>query len=144
MAKQYTLGKNERLKSRKLIQQLFSKGKSFSIFPFKVYYLITGDEDRSKQDRPPTRFNVQFGIGVSGKIFKKAFERNRIKRLAREAFRLQKEELKNAMARKSLQLYVFMIYTGKELPDFAITKEKVGVILKKLVKIINESSSPGP
>ena len=74
MAKQFTLGKNERLKSRKQIEQLFDSGKSFTIFPFKVYYFLS---PLTTQDSRLTTF---FGVGVSGKNFKKAVDRNRIKR----------------------------------------------------------------
>ena len=135
MAKKFSLGRNERLKSRKQIEQLFSDGKSFPLSPFRVYYrlipIIT--------DSPS---NLQFGAGVSGKNFKRAVDRNRIKRLTREAYRLQKIQLQEILRQKRLQLNLFFIYTGKELPGFSMTKEKVNVILNKMIKIVNESNSP--
>jgi ribonuclease P protein component len=137
VAKKFTLGKNERLKSRKQIEQLFSEGKNFPLSPFRIYYrlipIIT--------DSPS---NLQFGAGVSGKNFKKAVDRNRIKRLTREAYRLQKSQLHQALKQKNLRLNIFFIYTGKELPEFSIMKEKVTVILDKLTKIVDENNSPTP
>jgi ribonuclease P protein component len=136
VARQFTLGKKERLKSRKQIEQLFSKGKKFPLTPFRIYYLVTPLITNSSS-------SLQFGAGVSGKNFKRAVDRNRIKRLTREAYRLQKTPLQEATMEKKLQLNIFFIYTSRELPGFNIVKEKVNVILNKLTTIINENNSPG-
>ena len=79
---------------------------------------------------------------MSGKNFKRAVDRNRVKRLTREVYRLQKKQLQEATIEKKLQLNIFFIYTGKELPAFNIVREKVNVILNKLTKIVNENNSP--
>jgi ribonuclease P protein component len=136
VARQFTLGKGERLKSRKQIEELFSEGKNFPLSPFRVYYRVAPFVGASSS-------NLQFGTGVSGKNFKRAVDRNRIKRLTREAYRLQKNQLQELLKQKKLQLNIFFIYTGKELPGFNIVKEKVSVILARLIKIVNESNSPG-
>jgi len=143
VAKEFTLGKNERLKSRKLIEQLFSDGKSFFLFPFRVYYLSnkTLNDQQFEPDRKAGIFPIQFGAGASVKNFKKAVDRNRIKRLTREAFRLQKKELQELLKQRKIGLNIFFIYTGKELPDFNTVKEKVNVILNRLTGIINENTS---
>jgi len=133
MPKQFTLDKNERLKSRKQIDKLFAEGKSFVVNPFRVYFLV---------HEPRTMDNgLQFGVGVSSRIFKRAVDRNRVKRLTREAWRLQKNELKELLKASNKQLNVFFIYTGKELPDFATVKDKVAVALKKLSGKVNENIS---
>lgn len=132
MSKQFTLGKSERLRSRKQIEKLFAEGKSFVVNPFRVYYTIVPGSKQS---------GVQFGIGVSSKNFKKAVDRNRIKRLAREAWRLQNIELKEKLKTVGSQLNVFFIYTGKDLPDFKIVKDKLAVALKKLVSKVDENIS---
>ena len=139
MRKQFTLGKEERLKSRKQIEQLFDKGKSIVITPFRVYFLI--DEMLNAQR---SMFNVQFGVGVSARNFKKAVDRNRIKRLTREAWRLQKNEIAKKAKEAQRQLNVFFIYTGKELPDFTTVKDKVAIVLKKLADKIDENISSHP
>ena len=132
MAKQFTLGKNERLKSRKQIEQIFSDGKSFGVFPYKVFY-TTANDQRS------TINVLQFGIGVSNRNFKKAVDRNKIKRLSREAWRLQKNELKALLIAKNTSLNIFFIYTAKEIAEYNLVKEKVNVILNKLLKLIDEN-----
>ena len=139
MREKFTLGKEERLKSRKQIEQLFDKGKSIVITPFRVYFLI--DEMLNAQR---SMFNVQFGVGVSARNFKKAVDRNRIKRLTREAWRLQKNEIAKKTKEAQRQLNVFFIYTGKELPDFTTVKDKVAIALKKLADKIDENISSHP
>jgi ribonuclease P protein component len=122
VAPQFTLGKNERLKSRKQIEQLFSEGKKFSINPFRIFYLL------KESSTPP----LQFGVSVSNKNFKRAIDRNRIKRIVREAWRLQKNIFQQQLREKGKQLHVFIIYTGKEIPGFSEVSEKVKKILDKL------------
>ncbi|HMH22602.1 MAG TPA: ribonuclease P protein component [Puia sp.] len=120
-----TLGKEERLKSRKLIERVFREGKSFALFPFRVFYLSGG--------LPPHIF-LQAGFGAGNRNFKKAVDRNRIKRLTREAYRLQKHPLEAHLKEKVQPLAVFFIYTGKELPDYQTVSGKIGLALQKLLK----------
>ena len=129
MAKQFTLGKNERLKSRKSIEQLFSEGKKIVAAPYRVLYLFT---------KTGKEHSLLFGAGVSAKNFKKAIDRNRIKRLTREAYRLQKINLQEKIKANNIQLLVFFIYAGKELPGYNEVYNKTGAILKKLEKIIEQ------
>ena len=127
VAKKLTLGKNERLKSRKQIELLFSEGKKFSMTPFRVHYLF------NESANPP----LQFAVGVSNKNFKKAVDRNRIKRLVREAYRLQKITLLQKAKEKKGQLNLFFIYTGKEIPGFSEVFEKMKKMLDKLGYIMD-------
>ena len=105
---------------------MFKEGKSFAQFPFRVYYHL------SDSVTPAT----QFGVSVSTKLFKRAVDRNRVKRLIREAYRLQKLELKDWSISNSKQLLVFFIYTGKTLPDYGEVYDKTGKLLKKLNNIL--------
>ena len=129
MAKQFTLGKNERLKSRKQTELLFSKGMKFSVHPFRIYYSV------HQEDKAP----LLFGVGVSSKIFKKAVDRNRVKRLVREAYRLQKNELRDQLKTQGIGMDVFFIYTGKELPLYKEVYDKTGKVLTKLSSLCKES-----
>ncbi len=139
MSKQFTFGKDERLKSRKQIEQLFSEGKKFVATPFRIYFIVNGESSMVNGGNW-----LQFGVGVSSKNFKKAVDRNRIKRLTKEAWRLQKNELKKKLKVDNKQVNVFFIYTGKGLPDFETIKDKVAVALKKLSDKIDENNSSNP
>jgi len=98
----HTLGKLERLKSKKLIEKLYEQGSSVKSFPLRMVYL---------QTKHTSDFPTQVGVSVSKRNFKSAVDRNRIKRLLRESYRLQKEILYDHLQTP----YVFMIsYLGKE------------------------------
>ena len=139
MRKQFTLGKEERLKSRKQIENLFDKGKSFVVTPFRVYFITNSEMPVQKGET-----GLKSGTGVSAKNFKRAVDRNRIKRLTREAWRLQKNEIRDKVKETQRQLNVFFIYTGRELPDFTTVKDKVAIALKKLADKIDENISSHP
>ena len=141
----YTLGKNDKLKSAKIIEQLFKEGKSFSVFPFRVLYLYLGtpasghlQSTSNPLEAGASRY-LQTAFSVSKKYFKKATDRNRIKRLMREAWRLQKSILvTNDKGNKNLR--VFIIFTGKDLPEYDLVFEKMTAVIKRLVKICNETT----
>ena len=125
MSKQFTLGKNERLKSRKQTELLFKEGTKFSVHPFRVFYSCTTNGITG----------IQFGVGVSSKIFKKAVDRNRVKRVVREAYRLQKISLQEQLKEQGIGMYLFLVYTGKELPVYTDVYKATGKILTKLSQL---------
>ena len=129
----YKLGKQARLKSRKVIDQLFKDSRSFTVQPFRVIFQCT------KLPVTPAAIQLQAGFSVSKRHFKKAVDRNRIKRLIREAYRLQKNELELIIKLHPVSLVFFMIYTGKDLPDYQLVFEKTKSVLLKLQKISNET-----
>ena len=139
MRQRYTWTKAEKLKSRKRIEWVFKEGKSFSVFPFKVFYLLgrpaaTPSVPTPGPAAPRMPAPLQAGFGAGSRHFKKAVDRNRIKRLSREAYRLQKQPLMDLLAEKGRSMALFFIYTGKELPDLITVKAKIGVALQKLIK----------
>jgi ribonuclease P protein component len=123
MAARFTFGKTERLKSRKQIDELFAGGKSFAVFPLRVSYNFF-----------PARpgMTVQAGVTASKRNYKRAVDRNRIKRLLREAYRLNKEELLNAVGEKNLGAAVFFLYTDKTIASFGVIEAAMKTCLKKL------------
>jgi ribonuclease P protein component len=127
----YTLGRAGRLKSRKQIDLLFKKGQSFSIFPFRVIWMF---EETGKN-------TLQAAFSVSTKTFRRAVDRNRIKRLMREAWRLQKNVLQQHLKETGKHIAVFLIYKGNELPEHAFVSEKIGVALNRLIKLCNEKDT---
>jgi ribonuclease P protein component len=106
--KTYTLGPKEKLKSRKLIEEVFQDGEKLSLFPFRVFFLF------GKTPQP-----LQAGFAVSSSHFKKAVDRNRIKRLCRESYRLQKNSLVESLIKNNKSMAIFFIYTGRELPAYS-------------------------
>jgi ribonuclease P protein component len=121
----FTLGRDQRLKSRKQIDRIFREGKSMNVFPFRMYFV------KGPVNGLPC---LQAGFSASKRNFKKAVDRNRIKRLMREAYRLQKEPLRLLLQERQLSLSLFFIYTGKELPDHRLVSGKIAVALEKIVK----------
>ena len=117
----HTLGKLERLKSKKLIEKLYEQGSSVKSFPLRMVYL---------QTKHTSDFPAQVGVSVSKRNFKSAVDRNRIKRLLRESYRLQKEILYDHLQTP----YVFMIsYLGKEEIKYEEMYAKMTMLLTLFV-----------
>ena len=131
MPQRFRFPKAERLKSRRQIDQLFAGGKAFSAFPLRTIYKF----------QPAEKGFLQVGVTASKKYFKKAVDRNRIKRLLREAYRLQKEELFVQAKELRKSGMVFFVYTDKTIADFETVKLAMGKSLQRLTKIISENSS---
>jgi ribonuclease P protein component len=129
MAKQFSYGKAEKLKSRKLIEQLFSKGKTFIVFPIKVFYMPVDD----KHD-----FRLKVGVGASSRNFKKATDRNRVKRLLREAYRTEKTLLLEHVKINEQKLALFFLYVDKTLPEYNLVKSKMQLVIERLTKQLHE------
>jgi len=110
MVPKVTFGRYEKLKSRKAIDGLFARGRSVVHFPLRVKYVVL-----PLTDAAPT---AQAGFTVSKKHFKRAVQRNRIKRLLREAYRLQKAPLLQLLADQSQSAQLFFMFTDKQLPDY--------------------------
>ena len=117
----FTLGKQEKLKSKKLIQSLYEEGDSVKSFPLRMVFLQTNHT---------SDFPVQVGFSVPKRNFKLAVNRNRIKRLMRETYRLQKDIVYN-----NVELpYIFMIsYIGKEEISYQELYLKMEKLLQKFV-----------
>ena len=125
--KQHTLDRTERIKSRKAIDNLFKDGRRFTAGQFRVHWLTVTGEGR-----------ILFGVGAGTRHFKRAVDRNRIKRLCRECWRTGNAELKQLIGATKLDLRVFLIFTGRELPDHAAVVTQVNGILQKLSKMFHE------
>ena len=123
-----TFNKEERLKSRKLIQQLFAEGKSLNAFPIRLLYLP------SDHDSP---YRIQAGVTVSKRNFKKAVQRNRIKRKVREAYRKNKEIV---YASEDTKKHIFMfIYQGNMELEYGAIEDKMKELLRGFLSIQNST-----
>lgn len=125
----FSLQATERLRLRKQIETLFQSGEAFSLFPFRVVYRFVARE-------PVEVSPVRVGFVVPKKRIRKAVHRNRIRRLAKEAWRLQKHDLYAAMP-ENRQLHCFLIFTGKEPFTFPDAEKAVAGILKRLSTLAN-------
>jgi ribonuclease P protein component len=115
----FSYPKNQKLKSRKLFDRLFSEGKSISKYPLKLIYLETD---------LPKGVKIQAGVAVPKKNFKSAVKRNRIKRLLREAYRLNKPIVFN----NSVGTFTFLfLYLGKEMPSYPVIDKAMRKTLLK-------------
>ena len=121
-----TLGKQERLKSKKLIEKLYTEGDSVKNFPLRMMYVQTVHT---------SEFLCQVGVSVAKRNYKLAVDRNRLKRLMRETYRLQKQIVYNNLDKP----YVFMIsYIGKEeikYEDLHLKMEKLLTLFIDKVKV---------
>jgi len=132
LSKPFSYNKQEKLKSRKLIEQLFKEGRTFTVFPLKVFYLVPAE----KLD-----FYVKTGVGTSSRNFKKATQRNFVKRVLREAYRTEKTPLHEFLQLKNKQAAVFILYIDKAQPVFSTIKAKMPVAIKRLIHELNEAVS---
>lgn len=130
MAARYTLSKSERLKREKEIEALFQNGKALSVFPIRLIWLLV-----PRKDAPMA---LQAGFSAAKRRFKRATDRNRIKRLLREQWRINRHTLEEAIP-DDQRLLVFLIFTGSELPDTSIVAECMCKAISKLKSQLHNS-----
>lgn len=121
-----TFKKEERLCNKSLLNRLFHSGSSFVVYPFRMVYMDI------PLDRIKSPVNVV--ISVSKRRFKAAHDRNRIKRLMREVYRLQKADLLYPSVKlRSSGLLLAIQYVGKEEIPFGVLSGKMEKALKQLI-----------
>jgi len=123
----FTFNKKDRLKSKKLIDQLFKEGKSVTVYPLRMVYIGTTFDDGSK---------VKAGVSVSKRGFKRAVDRNRIKRLLRESYRLNKSNYFNNI---TTPFALMILYIGKDKPTFGQVETQMDQLFKKFISKISKS-----
>ena len=124
--------KKDKLKSKILIDQLFATGKSVSAYPLRLVYIPTTFNDNVK---------AKTGVSVSKRYFKLAVDRNRIKRLLRESYRINKAAYFNNITTQ----YAFMIlYIGKEKPTLKQIETQMNLLFEKFLKTVSEPKIEKP
>ncbi|APY08431.1 ribonuclease P protein component [Winogradskyella sp. J14-2] len=127
---QFNYGKKDKLKSKKSIERLFNEGKSVTVYPLKLIFLQTEFEDNSI---------LKTGVSVSKRLHKTAVARNKIKRLLREAYRLNKPLYFN----NSSTSYAFMIlYLSKDGTTFDDIDNKMKLLFEKFLNKTRKNEEP--
>jgi len=126
--KKYTFNKEERLCSKRLIADLFHRGSSFFLYPYRVTFLPC-------QEMKPS---IQVLFSVPKRRFPRAVQRNLLKRRMREAFRLHKNELLYSdLKQRSFSLVLAIQYVAKEVLDYQLIHDRMA---EALIKLRHESA----
>lgn len=125
-----SLSKGERLHHKKVIDRMFAGGsRSLAVYPIRAVYRILDDDER--QDAP-----VAMLVSVSKRKLRHATDRNRVKRLIREAYRHHKAPLPAILEAKGKRMAIAFIYLTNELP----TSDLINDCIKKALKRIEENT----
>jgi ribonuclease P protein component len=119
----HTFRKKERIFRQKEMDLLFEEGTSFVVYPLRVVYV---------ERQPDSEAEAAVLISVPKKRFKRAVHRNRIKRLIREAYRLNKYLFLQGLREKEKNLLIGFLFVGNELPDW---KAIEGAVVKALTAL---------
>ncbi|MCE2742656.1 MAG: ribonuclease P protein component [Fluviicola sp.] len=122
-----SFGKEYKLCRRKLIDGVFKTGKVVKQYPFVVHFL----EVDEKLDAP-----FQITISAPKRNFRKAHDRNRIKRLMRETIRFNKMILEDKISKSQKNIIMFMVYTSKEEIPFTTLMKKNELLFEQITKHI--------
>ena len=129
----YTFKKEERLCNKRLLEQLFSSGSSFLCYPFRVSWLPAP---------MPQTTAVQVVFAVAKKRYRRAVDRNLIKRRTREAYRMHKQELLyRPLQEQNKQLVLSINYIGKEINELNFIDKKMVKLMVQLCEQANASHS---
>ena len=122
------LTKNERICSKLLIDQLFGGGgsRSMAAFPIRMVYMTVN----RAADWPP----VKIMVSVPKRCLKHAVERNRVKRLIRESWRKNKQELYNLCEKHTISLDVALVYTATVIHPYEEMLRKTSKVVKELIQ----------
>ena len=136
MTQRHTLSKTERLKSYKRIRILFATGQKFKVFPLVVYFLLRDEEAEGRlreveggserlreveevEGVDAVEGVLQMGVSVGKRHFKRAVDRNLLKRRIREAYRKQKHDVKETLTALGISMDIFFVYSNARISDYA-------------------------
>jgi ribonuclease P protein component len=127
----HTLNKLERLKGHTKIRLLFDAGEKFKVFPLTVIYFFEDRKELADVSSP-----LKMGVAVGTRNFKKAVDRNLLKRRIREAYRIQNTALKQQVMASPFELSLFYIYGDNQLHEYAHISTSIKKSLDKLQDIL--------
>lgn len=134
MQQRFTFKKHERLTHRKVIDQLFQEGTALKQFPLMLLVL---------PNPLPTTEPLQVVVVVSKRNFKRAVDRNRIKRLMRESWRHHKHLVKDELTKEQMHFAVALVFNGKEIPPFTEVDAKISELCSRLKEDIPKFRDQG-
>lgn len=127
-----TFKKEERLKSRKLIQNIFSKSQTVKAYPLRLLWTEREQDDNA--------YPVLFSLSVPKRKFKKAVHRNWLRRRIREAYRLNKSHLYETLEGDRRKFAFMVIYTSSQKMTFQEVDKAMRKLLKRFQQAIEEKS----
>jgi ribonuclease P protein component len=127
LTNKFTYQKKDKLKSRKQMQFLFSKGTAINMHPIRLLYTIEKAEDGIFSDGV-----LQVGVGAPSRQFRKAVQRNKVKRLLREGYRLEKPNFTNSINLTNTRLNLFFLYVDANVQTQQQIQATIKLLLQKL------------
>ena len=122
-----TFNKSERLNNKVAINNLFEKGQSVVISPFRLLWI---EKDNIKYSK------LQILILVPKRNISLAAKRNIIKRRINEACRLNKDKIYSKLNERNKQINIAIIYQKKEIEGYKIIEQKINLLLTRLMEEI--------
>ncbi|WP_115460738.1 ribonuclease P protein component [Winogradskyella aurantiaca] len=126
--KPFSFSRNEKLKSKAQIDRLFAEGRSITVYPLKLIFTEATFDDKS---------TIKAAVSVSKRHHKKAVTRNKIKRLLREAYRLNKPSDFN---KTETGFALMILYLSKDQPSYELIHSKMTMLMAKFKASIENKS----
>jgi ribonuclease P protein component len=120
----FSFSKKERLKNKVEIESLFSEGNRFFEYPFNVIWKVDSNSDST----------LKMAVSVPKKKIPNATDRNKIKRLVREAFRKNKTIVQQPLEAKDVKLHLMLIYSQSNIMSMSEIEDKISVTLQRLAE----------
>jgi ribonuclease P protein component len=127
LTNKFTYQKKDKLKSRKQMQFLFSKGTAINMHPIRLLYTIEKEEAGIFSNGL-----LQAGVGAPSRQFRKAVQRNKVKRLLREGYRLEKPNFTNSINLTNTRLNLFFLYVDANVQTQQEIQATIKLLLQKL------------